>query len=372
MTFRLGYRPLNCIAGDDPNRRFLLNTSKYDYIYQLSNTKWSALLGRSYTPVTKDHDEIEELYPLTVDMVTLVENIQKGEKIEENKINIYPHKFLSTPTDLCGNFEESKKVFLLFLIKTSFRHFSRRHVIRETWANNQILKELHIERVFIVGRMVGRNRLHHKMRVEVTKESDILEIDMIDNYYNNTWKSMGGVKFALNNCPHAEYVMIVDDDFFIATDNLVALLQVMKAKKEKFIYMGWVNQNPRADRHYGSKWYVTHEDYPYDDYPEFISAGAIVMGMDFVQNLHIASQYTKYFKFDDVFIAIVAKKLNIYPMNNFLFYIYKVEYSDVEFWKVIASHGFADEQDLRGAWKCHRLIKEYGVHPQYQWELYRD
>ena len=65
-----------------------------------------------------------------------------------------------------------------------------------------------------------------------------------------------------------------------------------------------------------SKWYISEEQYPFDMFPTFLSGGAILTHISVVRRLHIAFPYVKIIDLDDVYVAIVAHKLNITLLNN--------------------------------------------------------
>ncbi|XP_021355585.1 beta-1,3-galactosyltransferase 5-like [Mizuhopecten yessoensis] len=142
------------------------------------------------------------------------------------------------------------------------------------------------------------------------------------------------------------------------TDLLVQLLHT--AGRSRDFYMGWLNGNPTPVRNMRDKWFVSKRDFPYPVYPDFISAGAIVMSMDFVVDLYIASQYTNHFKFDDVFVGIVASKLKVTPVSCNLFTMFKIWFTADRFWKTLVSHEYKPKELLQ-AWKCHVLISKHGL-----------
>ncbi|OWF49499.1 beta-1,3-galactosyltransferase 5-like [Mizuhopecten yessoensis] len=326
------------------------------YIYSKENTKWLEILEKSlYQPGKESLNVFNETYPLNMNMRELVNTYKNGGYVSPLKVNEYPFRFLWNPTKVCEN---GQKVFLLFIIKSAIRHFDRRQAIRQTWANQELYNRFGIRRLFLTGIMRGQTRFHESLRDEIIYYGDTLQIDFVDMYYNNTWKTRGGIKWAVNECKQAEYVMLVDDDFYVASDLLVQLLHT--AGRSRDFYMGWMNGNPFPVRNMRDKWFVSKRDFPYPVYPDFINAGAIVMSMDFVVDLHIASQYTNHFKFDDVFVGIVASKLKVTPVSCNIFTMVKILFTADRFWKTLVSHEYKPKELLQ-AWKCHVLISKHGL-----------
>ncbi|XP_033756129.1 lactosylceramide 1,3-N-acetyl-beta-D-glucosaminyltransferase B-like [Pecten maximus] len=167
-------------------------------------------------------------------MVKLVRNIREELLYQSpKKINVYPYSFITKPEVTCTN---STK--LLIVVKSAPRNRKIRQVIRDTWANEERIYG--IKRVFVLGKT---NRGVKDVEEEIKIHRDILQIDYGDSYYMNTWKTRGALIWAGNSCQQSDYVMLVDDDYYVATDLLVQQLEVTGNVNE-YLYMGWVN--PRS------------------------------------------------------------------------------------------------------------------------------
>ncbi|XP_060085425.1 beta-1,3-galactosyltransferase brn-like [Ylistrum balloti] len=285
-------------------------------------------------------------YPLNIDFTKLVEDVnEKGYKMFK-PINIYPYSYLKPIPNICGS---SNEIFLLFMIKSAPRNFDQRKAIRETWTNTMYVRKHIIRHVFLLAKTSNYD-VNNRLSIEKEMHQDILEMTYVDNYYNNTYKTIGGINWCVKYCSKAKFVMLVDDDFYIATDYLLAYLHGLPQNMYSSLYAGHVwNTYPQRCLH--QKWYMSFEDYPFDRYPPFLSAGAIIMSMDVVKRLQIGIQYTKMFKFDDVFIAIVAYKLNIKPVHHPGVRVGEAVLYHEDFTTVLASHGYRNANDLRAAWQ---------------------
>lgn len=115
------------------------------------------------------------------------------------------------------------------------------------------------------------------------------------------------------------------------------------------VVLGYVFHSP-PQRHHSSKWYVSLKEYPYHLWPPYVTAGAYVVSRSALLDLHYGSFYTKYFQFDDIFLALVALKINIEPVHCSEFYFWKKNYSKLGYRDVIASHGYGDPDELRSVW----------------------
>ncbi|XP_060075490.1 beta-1,3-galactosyltransferase 4-like [Ylistrum balloti] len=122
----------------------------------------------------------------------------------------------------------------------------RRNVIRNTWTNNTFINGYTVKRIFIFGQGNDSNDVNAALKSEAALFGDILQMNLVDSHRNSTWKSRGGLKWASENCFGAKYVMLVDDDYYVATDLVIQLLEF--TGKLDNLYMGVVNWRPSPFR----------------------------------------------------------------------------------------------------------------------------
>lgn len=294
-------------------------------------------------------------YPLNVDMDKLVHSYRKGIKIQEKPINEYKYSFITPHRKHCKTRNNRKSLSLILVIKSAIANFENRASIRDTWGNDKLLQKLNVKRIFTVG-MSKNTSIEASIKTENEKFNDILQANFIDNYQNNTLKTIGSINWMARFCSKSRFVFMLDDDFFVAIENVMKFLKNIPASKEKDLFSGVLWDDP-PQRSKKQKWRISVKDYPYNKYPPFISAGAMLMSMDLVQRLHIAIPYTRLFKFDDVYLGIVAHKLKVTPQNNKHFHVHKVGYDATEFRDVLASHGYNNASEMRKAWEIHSKLQ---------------
>ncbi|XP_069128506.1 beta-1,3-galactosyltransferase brn-like [Argopecten irradians] len=292
-------------------------------------------------------------YPLDIDFNTLEENVEKG-TVDIDPINVFPYSYKKPLDDICDSAENT---FLLFMIKSAPGNFDRRKAIRETWTNKTYFPNYVIRHVFLLAGTTNET-IHERVSQEKQIHHDIVEMTYIDNYYRNTDKTTGGINWCVQYCPTAKFVSLVDDDFYVATDLVLEYLEGLPQDIYRSLFVGRVgSQDPQ--RCPDDKWYMSLKDYKFDLYPPFVAGGAILMSMEFVKRLHIAIPYTKPFKFDDVFLAIVVYKLGVSPIDHPEIHITPVSYKDVEnFQTALMSHGYEDPNELRTAWYYHQHLDQ--------------
>ncbi|KAL5286829.1 B3GALT1.2 family protein [Megaselia abdita] len=120
--------------------------------------------------------------------------------------------------------------------------------------------------------------------------------------------------------------------------------------KDDRLFAGYVfNSSPH--RHKSSKWYVSLSEYPFHMWPTYVTAGAFFLSRDALLDMYFTSMYTKHFRFDDVYLGLVALKAKITPLHNEEFYFYKASYAGTQSYRyVIASHGYDDMREMTRIW----------------------
>lgn len=109
-------------------------------------------------------------------------------------------------------------------------------------------------------------------------------------------------------------------------------------------------------RHKSSKWYVSLEEYPYHLWPPYVTAGAYIISREALLDMYYTSFYTKHFKFDDIFLGLVAKKADIEPFHCEEFHFYKKDYTKFNYKYVITSHGYGDPNELLQIWNEQKAL----------------
>lgn len=221
---------------------------------------------------------------------------------------------------------------------------------------------------------------------ESLKYGDIVQADFTDSYYNNTIKTMISITWTVKYCSKSKFYFFSDDDEYVSTKNVLRFVrnplnypQYLEAHFEAVrrnrtkqpnhvnrglkqivdidlpddaeLYAGYVFHTSRPHRHQPSKWYVSLSEYPYDFFPPYVTAGSFVLSNKVLKKFYYTSFYTQHFRFDDIYLAILAKKLEIAPLHNDNFYFDKKPYSVHGYQYVVASHGYSDPDELQRVWE---------------------
>ncbi|XP_033758396.1 beta-1,3-galactosyltransferase brn-like [Pecten maximus] len=208
--------------------------------------------------------------------------------------------------------------------------------IRETWANSMLMRKYNFIRMFLLGnpkKVKGLSAIENENDIH----KDMVLMSFHDNYYNNTLKTIGAIHWTVTHCNRSRFVVFVDDDMLVSTSRLVDFLENNATLS---IFFGGFIKKHRPIRGKRLKWYVPRDDYPHDEYPPMPSAGFMIMTIDFVIDLHFASQYTKKFIYDDCYLGILAYKLHVSPVHMRRVHMRRIKDNAV-YKSMIAAHGYS-------------------------------
>ncbi|CAK9294337.1 unnamed protein product [Gordionus sp. m RMFG-2023] len=114
-------------------------------------------------------------------------------------------------------------IFIITMIHTSANHFDLRESIRETYGSVKEYFNYKIRLVFVVGTTPDKSVQNH-----ITNESkvhgDIVQASFVDAYRNLTYKLSMGFKWISYYCPHAKFILKLDDDYYTDIFQVVSTL----------------------------------------------------------------------------------------------------------------------------------------------------
>ncbi|CAH1787657.1 unnamed protein product [Owenia fusiformis] len=276
-------------------------------------------------------------YPHEVDMPKLVAAFERGKKPWVGPLNRLIHPEVSNAEDKClnGVFGD---LHVVLVIKSAMNHFENRNMIRRTWGLEMNDLGFRTRRVFVVGVDPLNQELQQQIHEENVAFHDIVQYFFKDSYWNNTIKTMLAFKWVEQYCSNAKYAFFLDDDYYVSNRNLKKFIHTVPESKRKNFIAGYIWTYARPLRQKNSKWYVTLEEYPYFYWPPYPTAGSYLVTMETIHKFNIAMLYTKYTRFDDVFIGIVAWKLGIRLTHSEHMHYYNVPYTKEAYRDTIAMH----------------------------------
>ncbi|KAF4526801.1 hypothetical protein B566_EDAN016628 [Ephemera danica] len=334
----------------------------------------------------------EFTYPLEGDITHYIDQLRSGGLSEQPPINVYNYTFLTDCHEKCHDGHNFMDIRLVYIVKSEMSHFDRRDAIRKSWGFEKRFSDVAIRCVFVLGINPHNQTLQALIMQEQERHGDIVQADFLDTYYNNTIKTMMGIKWARKYCPQSKFYFFSDDDMYVSTKNVLRFVRnptrypeyledpvvsLTKSKQNHGILLHNENRQlkqvldfelPEEVRLYAgnvmfvaplrahfSKWYVPLSEYPFHLWPPYVTAGSYVLSRAALDELFFGSLFTKHFRFDDVYLALVALKAGLEPLhsNEFLFHRPSSDHPS-EFHYVIACHGFSNPREMQKFWEMQR------------------
>nr|XP_016935095.1 beta-1,3-galactosyltransferase brn [Drosophila suzukii] len=237
---------------------------------------------------------------------------------------------------------------ITLLIKSAVANAQRREAIRRTWGYESRFSDVHLRRVFLLG---SGQESEKDVAWESREHGDILQADFTDAYFNNTLKTMLGMRWASEQFNRSDFYLFVDDDYYVSAKNVLKFLgRGRRSHQPELLFAGHVFQTSPL-RHKFSKWYVSLEEYPFDRWPPYVTAGAFLLSRKALLQLYAASVHLPLFRFDDVYLGIVALKAGVPLQHCDDFRFHRPAYRGPDSYSsVIASHEFGDPEEMTRVW----------------------
>ncbi|CAB3409930.1 unnamed protein product [Caenorhabditis bovis] len=187
------------------------------------------------------------------------------------------------------------KTKLLIIVKSAATNRESRDNIRKTWGKWKSLNDVQIATIFVIG-LTEDHDFEEITDKEADTYRDILKINALDTYRNNTLKIYEG--FSFDTSPF------------------------------RFLF---------------HKHHISLKEYPYNRYPKYVSAGAVLLSRQTVEIFYHSIPKFKSFPFDDVYTGILAKanKIDVIHNPNFVFWSREIGRDQ---WNegIVAAHGYND------------------------------
>jgi len=222
----------------------------------------------------------------------------------ESVFNIEHLEYILYPDRLCKS-----KTLLIAYVLSAPNNFQNRMEIRKTWSNNNT-KNLKV--LFLIGSTFNMT-LEKQIKSEHIQFNDILQGNFFDSYLNLTYKTIMGIRYLADHCLNGSYFIAkIDDDVMVNTRKLVSdlgnmLIQNMNVEN-RFFCNRW--DLAIVQRSVFNKFYVPVREFGANVYPTYCDGPAYIYSNDMLLALRNATQSTKIFRFEDVYIGLLAAKLN--------------------------------------------------------------
>ncbi|XP_078661227.1 beta-1,3-galactosyltransferase 1-like [Branchiostoma floridae x Branchiostoma belcheri] len=257
----------------------------------------------------------------------------------------HPYTFVLNNPDKCKGGED---VFLLIIVSTKHLNHRQRYEIRQTWGKETNIPGVSIRVVFAVG-LVEDVAIQKALEHENKLHKDFIQADFIDSHRNRTLKTIMSLKWAVQFCPRARFVLKANDDAFVNVFSLVKFLKDVHVTK--FITGRAFNKTkPVRDLRFLDRWYVSKEEYSREIYPRYPGGFAYVMTNDTANLLYRTSLITKYLFLEDVYVGICLEKLGIVPVHHTGFYPWFVDVESCNTDWLVASQWVREPEAMVDMW----------------------
>ncbi|XP_046991639.1 beta-1,3-galactosyltransferase 5-like isoform X2 [Schistocerca americana] len=126
-----------------------------------------------------------------------------------------------------------------------------------------------------------------------------------------------GLQWAVHHCPQARFVIKMDDDIVVNMYKLSEIISYISESQRKDLLMGYVLKGMVPVREPANKWYVTHEEFDGNMYPQFLSGWMYITTPPVINKLLSAAQKEKFFWIDDTFVTgILAQQAGVEGYRN--------------------------------------------------------
>ncbi|XP_072977674.1 beta-1,3-galactosyltransferase GALT1 isoform X1 [Typha angustifolia] len=206
-----------------------------------------------------------------------------------------------------------KSVDLFIGIFSTANNFKHRMAVRRTWMQYDAVRSGTVVVRFFVG--LHKNQMvNEELWNEARTYGDIQLMPFVDYYSLITWKTIA-ICFYGTNVVSAKYVMKTDDDAFVRIDEILSSLNRINVSRG--LLYGLINSDSQPHRNPDSKWYITPEEWPEENYPPWAHGPGYVVSRDIAKAVYKKHKQgrLKMFKLEDVAMGIWIDELKKSGLN---------------------------------------------------------
>ncbi|GAB0090257.1 Hexosyltransferase [Sergentomyia squamirostris] len=206
-----------------------------------------------------------------------------------------------------------KPQFIILIHSAPMKRMNRDN-IRQTWGGWKVDHRV----IFLLGAVSDEN-LQKQLEIENAVFEDMVQGNFVDSYKNLSYKHIMAMKWATEFCPETQFVFKSDDDIFVNPPFIRKFShRISNFKNFMMCPLAWYAD---AIREKTSKWYVSRDEYPNDQYPVYCSGCGVLLSIDTAQKLHKAAERTPFLWVDDVYVLGLVRMtagLRITPVESLL------------------------------------------------------
>ncbi len=225
-----------------------------------------------------------------------------------DKCNVHNVEYVEKNEKIC----DSQDIYLLILVISHPNNTKARNAIRETWGMIERHHSRSVKTVFVLGR-TGITKIDEKSVKEAAQFRDVLILDVIEQYFQLTLKTIGALKWASNICKSFQYLLKTDDDSF---NNPVKYVEYLVHHGSPKKFLGGRCEWQLTNRDSEEKWGLSQSEYPHIALPLFCRGPGYVLSKQAAISVVKMSEMTRSFKLEDVFLmGFVRMRLGLVAME---------------------------------------------------------
>ncbi|XP_013387733.1 beta-1,3-galactosyltransferase 1-like [Lingula anatina] len=233
--------------------------------------------------------------------------------------------------------------YLLVLVISNPQDVKTRAAYRKTCGSWKQYLGRRIKTIFFLGK-TGYKTVDEDAVAEGLHYKDTVIIDFVDSYKNYTLKTLLAFRWAVELCGNAKFVLRNGHDVTTNIQEIMDYLTSLPKDSQSSLLEGYILSDKHApQRDPKNKYYQSPEQYPWSNFPDFVSGFATLFSFDVVRVINSAS-LTQHLFIEDVYMGHIAHANGIKLKHN------------VNFWFSPATHY---RNILRS--KC-RFMRSFAVH----------
>ncbi|CAM9002049.1 unnamed protein product [Rhodiola kirilowii] len=181
-------------------------------------------------------------------------------------------------------------------------NFKRRMAVRRSWMQYPAVRSGAVAVRFIVG--LHKNQIvNEELWSEAQTYSDVQLMPFVDYYSLLTWKTLSICIFG-TEVVSAKYVMKTDDDALVRVDKVLQSLN--STNLAHGLLYGLIESDSQPNRDPDSKWFISPEEWPDENYPPWAHGPGYVITNDIAEAVYKSHKKgtLKMFKLEDVAMGI--------------------------------------------------------------------
>lgn len=223
-----------------------------------------------------------------------------------------------------------RKPLLLILILSDVAKFGERQRLRRSWTRSTFHMEADFIKThpwaysFVVGHPRGSvENVMKSVDAEQCHYKDVLTVDVLEDYYNLTWKKMDAMEYLVKSGLDFEVLLKTDTDVFVNIQLVLewlpgALSQTYEKSNPSVrpFFAGLCERSLAPIRDSKSKWYLSENHYPHSKFPPFCYGTAYFLSLDLVEAILKVNDSKKAFRIEDVHTGMLVEETGLVPGDH--------------------------------------------------------